>query len=478
MIKLVPAWAHDYDEFWATIRRRNRWFIRLRYIAVAGLAGFLLVGEFLLSFKLTPFQIYSIITITLLIFGYNVIIQVIRPKIKCIPGEFNCMHLSLVQMILDLTALMILVYITGIKESPLYGLFIFHMIIGSLILPGYLIYMICGIIIAIYVGLIFLQHLNLVGNHIITGLYETVPVNLITHDIIFSGVFIAMMSISVFIANVMARNLLRREKQLRETFQELKDTEIAKQKYIIAVVHEIKTPLAAVHSMVDLIYQNFLGPVNEKVSEKLTRIKLRLDDALNLINDVLRISKLRLLNISSSEEINLEELISIFKEKEIEKLQAEGIELEIIDGRDDKSGLYGDRVLLELAISNILNNSVKYIGREKRIVASMCNKEDYIELIVEDTGIGIPEKDLDKIFEQFYRASNIKKVSIEGTGIGLSLVKEIIERHGGAITITSPSSIGDNENPGTRVMIKLPRKAHFVNPLEDKQKRINKMIKT
>ena len=79
-------------------------------------------------------------------------------------------------------------------------------------------------------------------------------------------------------------------------------------------------------------------------------------------------------------------------------------------------------------------------------------------LTISDDGIGIPEKDLTKIFNDFYRASNAKKISSEGSGLGLSVVKKIIERHDGSISVKSPSRMSKKDQPGASFIIELPLK--------------------
>jgi len=140
MISLVPTWARHYEEFWNTIRRRNLWFIKLRYSAVLMLIFLILTSEFILDVTLSNVQEYVLILITISILLYNIILHYTRRFVKDDPGKFNPLHLSLVQMVLDLYALTLLVYYTGTIESPLYMLFIFHMIIGSLVLPGKIIF--------------------------------------------------------------------------------------------------------------------------------------------------------------------------------------------------------------------------------------------------------------------------------------------------------------------------------------------------
>lgn len=476
MINLVPKWTHDYEEFWITIRRRNLWFIKIRYYVVAALIGFMLGGQFLLDFQLTEIQIFAISLIALSILIYNILIQIIRPFVGSDPVKFNSMHISLIQILLDIAALDLLIYYTGIVESPLYVFYIFHMIVGSLILPGYLVYLLCGLVVAMFSVMVFLQNQGILETHLIQGLFTSIPERPYNFDILFLSVFATMLAISVMLANRIARNLLRREGQLRDAFHELRDSEIAKQKYIMGVVHEIKTPLAAVQTMIDLCANNYLGEINQQLEEKLSRIKIRLNDALNLVNNVLRISKLRLLKITSTEDLDAEKIVCNIYDANKEKFISQNIEFDFNDKRSEKIPFNGDRVLIELAFSNIINNSLKYSEPDGAINVIVDDSKDKIIFKFIDTGVGIPEGELKKVFNQFYRASNVKNAKIDGTGLGLSLVHEIIERHGGITIIKSPSEIGTPEKPGTEIIIEIPYSAEVSNPLEEKEISYEKSI--
>jgi signal transduction histidine kinase len=366
------------------------------------------------------------------------------------------MHLSLVQMIIDFTFLLFLVYYTGTIDSPLYVFFIFHTIIGSLILPGYLIYIIAALVTFCYGTLIFLQHFNIIENHFIVGLYKTIPEHLFMYNVIFIAVFGVMMMMSVFIANRIGANLLKRESQLKDTLEELNEAEVAKQKYIMGVVHEIKTPIAAVQSMIELILQKYVGPVSSQIEEKLVRAQARSIEAINLINNILRISKLKLLNITTTEEIDLLEMISKLVEQQAEKARANNIQVTTTDFRPSNKNINADRVLMELAFSNLIGNAIKYnfIGGKVEII--IINEGEDVKIEINDTGAGIPAEDIDKIFKQFYRASNIKYKHEEGSGLGLYLVLEILDRHHGTIKVKSPSNLGSKNKPGTSVIVTIP----------------------
>jgi len=456
MLIIVPEWAHHYGEFWRAIRIRNLWFIRLRYFAAILLFGFVVIGDTLLNFKLTGLQVRAVIITSILILLYNITLHSVRKHVGCVPGKFNCMHLSLIQIMLDLISLMVVVYYTGVIESPLYMFFVFHMIIGSLILPGYIVYATASIISLSFATLAIFQRYKIVETHIIHGLYTNVRPQVLTYDIFFIISFTFMLFVSVYIANKIARQLYQREQQLRQTVEKVKELEISKQKYTMGVVHEIKTPVTAVMSILDLVYHGYVGPISDEVKVKIERAKARGEETLELINSVLRISKLKLLNIKSTEEINLVQLLQNIIEKHTETAKSKNILIELKDSRDNQKIVKADPLLLDLAFSNIINNSIKYNTPDGHVEISIEGKESHLILRISDDGIGIPLEEKEKIFEQFYRASNVNKGKVEGSGMGLALVKEIIERHNGVIRIESPSPIMKKGKPGTCVVISLP----------------------
>jgi hypothetical protein len=119
MVKLVPDWAKYYEEFWLTIRSRNLWFIKLRYVAVAMLLFFIILPEYFLGIVFSDTQQKALLIITFSILIYNLFFHYIRQYLKHDADSFNPLHLSILQMISDLVALMLVVYFTGSVESPL-----------------------------------------------------------------------------------------------------------------------------------------------------------------------------------------------------------------------------------------------------------------------------------------------------------------------------------------------------------------------
>jgi signal transduction histidine kinase len=456
MLNLVPSWTHHYEEFWTSIRKRNLWFIKLRYGAVAMLASFLISAEFLLQIKLSYTQHNLIIIITSSILFYNVIFHFIRRFVKSDAAKFNPLHLSFLQIIFDLTALMLLVYYSGGIESPLYMLAVFHMIIGSLILPGSIIYPIAGLVVLSFASVCFSEYLAIIPHQPLTGLLHFRLYDDLNYIIAFNIVFTFALFMIVVITNKIAKQLFKQEQDLVESFDKLNAAEIEKQKYIMGIVHEIKTPLTAVHSYIELILHKFLGPLNEKVEERLKRANLRSTEAIELINDVLKISRLKLLNETAHEEIFIEEIINNIFDKQNANVRLKNISLKYSDERKTKQKISGDSVLLDIAFSNLISNAIKYVGENGLVYVTSTEGNNKTSLLICDNGVGIPEEEQEKIFNDFYRASNVKQKGYEGTGLGLSVVKQIIERHGGSISVESPSRIGTKEKPGACFCITLP----------------------
>lgn len=267
-----------------------------------------------------------------------------------------------------------------------------------------------------------------------------------------------MLFVSVYFANKIARQLYLNEQHLRSTLEKLNEVEITKQKYIIGIVHEIKTPVTAIQSIMDLVLQKYVGPISEELEKKLRRVKYRTEETLILLNNILRISKLKMLDIRSTEEIKLEDFINSIIDKQAEAITEKAVNVIFVDNRVNKSVIKSDLILLDLAISNIIANAIKYVNPNGRVEIVLYEKENGVTIEICDDGIGIPKVEIKKIFEQFYRASNIDRTKHQGSGMGLAIANEIIERLGGTINVESPSRIGGDKNPGTSFQIFLKYK--------------------
>lgn len=456
MFNLVPPWAKHYEEFWLTIRRRNLWFIKLRYGAVAMLLFFIAFPKYFLGIVLGATQQTALLIITFSILIYNLIFHYLRQFLKHDADKFNPLHLSVLQMISDLIALMLVVYFTGSVESPLLLFFVIHMIVGSLILPGFVVYTFAVIIVLVFWGITVGEYYSIIPHYHITGFLSYPLHQQFNYVLAINASFEFLIFLIVLIANRMANQLYVREQQLLESIDKINAAEKEKQKYISGIVHEIKTPLAAVHSYLDLVLQKFLGPLDEVVEEKLIRARRRSEEAIELINNVLKISKLKLEDSFNQEEVDIASILARAIKVAKVNADAKGVKLSLNNRRKNKYKILGDPFLLQIAISNVVNNAIKYNHLDGLVEINIDEDKNNLIISVCDTGMGIPKAEIDKIFTDFFRGSNIKQTELEGSGLGLSVVKQIVERHNGTIDIQSPSHLATNKYPGTCVKITLP----------------------
>lgn len=456
MFNLVPAWAIHYEEFWLTVRSRNLWFIKLRYTAVVMLLFFIIFPKYFLEINFADEQQFALLLITFSILLYNITFHYLRQFVKLEADKFNPLHLSILQMIFDLTALMLIVYFTGSVESPLLLFFVIHMIVGSLILPGFVIYTFAVVVVLTFWGITVGEYYSILSHHHVSGFITFSLHQQFNYVLAINVSFAFLVDMIVLISNRMANQLYIREQQLLESIDKINAAEKEKQKYISGIVHEIKTPLAAVHSYLDLVLQKFLGPLDEVVEEKLIRARKRSDEAIELINNVLKISKLRIEDSFIKEEVDIASILARAIKSAKVNAEAKGVKLSLINHRKEKHTIEGDPLLIQIALSNIISNAVKYNNMDGIVEIEVNEDRDNLIIKVCDNGVGIPKEETDKIFNDFYRASNVKQGGVEGSGLGLSVVKQIVERHNGSINIQSPSLLSTNKYPGTCVKITFP----------------------
>lgn len=202
------------------------------------------------------------------------------------------------------------------------------------------------------------------------------------------------------------------------------------------VSHELKTPLTSICGFSELLVN---GMVDDDNKEEF--YKLIYDDSkrlLNLIEDIMKISGLESEEAFSREEIKLNELI-----RDILKAQRNLIDEKNIDVSLEGHGLvYENKTMMWELFANIINNGLKYNKDGGKLDIKISEDEKHYEVLIVDTGIGIPSKDLARIFERFYRVDKSRSRKIGGTGLGLSIVKHVLQSIDGKLEISSKLGMG------------------------------------
>lgn len=215
----------------------------------------------------------------------------------------------------------------------------------------------------------------------------------------------------------------------------LRRLERVRQDFVANVSHELRTPIALIKAMAETL----LGGASENkeiLMRYLRAIDQESDRLTNLINDLLDLAKLDSKTEIPRESFNLIELIYEVKER---FLPIPGVTPSFyIDlPEEDLPEVKANRNQVKQVLINLLDNAFKYTPSNGQVKISVGRTDDRLKVAVADTGIGIPETDLDRVFERFYRVDKARSRELGGTGLGLSIVKNIIEAYGGKVKVES-----------------------------------------
>ena len=220
--------------------------------------------------------------------------------------------------------------------------------------------------------------------------------------------------------------------------------------FIAMVSHELRSPISAVEQNINLILKGLAGQTTEKQRHLLSRAKERSRGLLDLVSDLLEMSKIDAgIALQRKERLQVEEVVNKVVELMEGEAQAKGIALHR-EIAPSLAPVLGDRDNLEGVFTNLVSNAMKYTPTGGEVRVEMEHEGDYVKTVVADTGIGISKEDLARIFDKFYRVKSEKTRGIVGTGLGLSIVKSIVEAHFGSITVES------EEGKGTAFTVLLP----------------------
>tara|TARA_B100001939_G_scaffold347946_1_gene371518 strand:- start:2421 stop:3716 length:1296 start_codon:yes stop_codon:yes gene_type:complete len=235
------------------------------------------------------------------------------------------------------------------------------------------------------------------------------------------------------------RKMMEVAENLRLTKEMAERANRAKSEFLALTSHELRTPLNAIIGFADILSDELLGPHQiAQYKEYSQDIRDAGQHLLNVINDILDLSKIEANKFELNEEhVDVVEIIRSVANMVSRNLKQSGLAL-ICDYPDDLPDLTADRRSLKQMLLNLVSNSIKFTpdGGKIHICAALTDRGE-MEVSVRDSGVGIAREDIEHILEPFTQASSHLNRKTEGTGLGLTLVKKMIELHGGRLILES-----------------------------------------
>ena len=232
-------------------------------------------------------------------------------------------------------------------------------------------------------------------------------------------------------------------RRLKDSAEEKVEYDKENKELISNISHDLKTPMTAVKGYVEGIMDG-VADTPEKMQKYIRTIYNKANEMDRLINELTFYSKIDTNKIPYTfSKLNVNEFFQDCADELGIELEAEGIDLAYLNYVDENVQIIGDTEQIKRVINNIIGNSVKYMDKKRGYIIIRVNDVgDFIQVEIEDNGKGIAPKDLPFIFDRFYRTDASRNSSKGGSGIGLSIVKKIVEDHGGKIWATSKESTG------------------------------------
>lgn len=434
----------DQLPFETELIERIGWLIQLRWLAVLGTFLAISLGAVLFVGLLPLGALYGVIAV---VAAYNFVflrqLGVLRQSQSQAHRLSQAKRFACLQIVVDLVALASLVHFAGGMESPFLLFFVLHIILSSILLERRVSFIMACVAIALIFALAGLEYWGLLPHYRLpiptTQWYQDGHFLLLT-----CGTLALVLLLVVYLtASIAARLRQRTEELMVSNFtcqmrsadlerlnEELRRLDEERTRFMVLVTHELRAPVNTIYSALDLALSKQV-PV-DKSRDILARAQVRASELLDLIGDLLDLTRAREQAVAL-ERIQTMSLIDPLQDVvDFVRVEAEKKNVTLVT--EIEPHLSPVRALpdpIKVVWTNLLSNAIKYTepGGQIRVV---LNQDDaYVVGTVSDTGIGIAAEDVEQVFEEFFRARNARQMSPHGTGIGLAIVRRLVENFDG-----------------------------------------------
>ncbi len=409
---------------------RLAWSVNLRWLAVLSFSTAIVLIRLFIGLALPYSKIYFLLLLlTTLNLVYWVILKIIKDFTFAEEFVFLFLHIFF-----DLIILTGLIHYAGGVENPLYLFYIFHIVLSSVMFPIWLAYIIASIANLLFILLVYLESTGVLHHFCIFE--HTLHQN--PHSLALTIlIFVTTMYVSAYICTTFMMFYRSAKRKIDEQNQLLIKADYEKTRFFQFASHELKSPVIAIKSTLDGILLSRASQLDETVSDLMIRASNRSGQMLDMINELLEISRSRtqFSDGAGDEAHDLGLLLGGIIANVQPEAEKNQIKIEF-NGAQTALLPVSEKDLIHI-FQNLISNAVRYTKPGGRVVVGLENQPEFFRVTVTDTGIGISEEDQNHIFDEFFRAANAKKLIHYGTGLGLSLVRELVEKCQGRIKVSS-----------------------------------------
>jgi len=423
------------------IVRLAYWLIRLRWYAIIGIIIAYSIAKYFLHITIWKVPVYNIVIFLIILnaisFSFLKYLQNsnIRKSLKIVNGVINF------QISTDLIVLTILLHYSGGVENPFIIYYIFHMIIGSIVLTTKESFLQTSFALILVGAMTFLEYSGVIQHFPLEGFIITNMYNNLTYILCTGFIFVSTSYFVVYITRTIIQESNRHEIAYFQANIKLKQKDKIKNEYVMRITHDIKGHITAIQSCITVLNKELAGPLNPQQEEFVNRAYKRIQILNTFISDLISITHRKLKQKQEKKYFNL--LNSLEEMLKMAENNAQDKNISITKNIETSIDIiYGEKSSIEEVLLNLIQNAIKYSPPDKIVAITAEDKQDKVLIKITDNGVGIPEEELHLIFNEFYRASNVRTQIKDGTGLGLAISKQIVEYHGGKIWVDSIVNLG------------------------------------
>ena len=421
---------------------RLGWFINLRWVAGLGCTVTILFARHGLAVEGLPMR--ELMGTVLFILVYNAFCALVA-KVMYLSqsvSRHNIVLFANVQIGLDLLALTVLIHFGGGVENFFIVFYIFHMVIASELLSPTAAALQATFAAVLLNAVAWLEALGHIPH---VHLHPVVPADLYRNRLfVFEvcAVLTATLYIVVYLASSISARLRQREHEIERANVDLRSLDKQRTYFTLKVSHELRAPLAAMQSLLKVVLTGHCGAVPPKQQELIQRAHDRTARLLTLVAELLRYSRLRSTDaLAHREPVAISDLARKVTDLFAPMAEERRITLRTELGR---AVVEGDEEALEELVTNLVSNAIRYSPEEGSVLVRTAQNGTDVRLEVSDTGIGIEPEELPQIFEEFHRSPRAREFAPQGTGLGMAIVKRVVDIHHGDVRVESTPGEGSS----------------------------------
>ena len=257
----------------------------------------------------------------------------------------------------------------------------------------------------------------------------------------------ATIYLGVRIARLGARYILLLAEDRTESYR----LDEVRRDFVANISHELKTPIGAVGLLAEALVSASDEP--EQVKRFAKRLTKESERLARITQEIIELSRLQATDaLAKAELVDVDTVVAQAIDQN--RVLADSHKVQLVSGGDAGAEVYGDETLLAVALHNLVSNAIQYSPKSTRVGIGVSDSDGIVEIAVTDQGVGIPDEDQDRVFERFFRTDPARSRNTGGSGLGLSIVKHVVQNHGGDVRVWS------QPGHGSTFTIRLPEASH------------------